>query len=311
MTRTTPKTSAGRDLPDSRQPSPNAARRRLGAELRDLRGLADLRLDEAATRMQRSAATLSRLETGKTKPRVPDVKELLDFYGEVLPQAVTTEVRDRLVDLANDGRRSHWFSGFRDVTGGDMSALHTFVAYESDAAAFQSFEPEIIPGLIQTDGYAAAITRLWFPDGDAKQRARRVQFRLARQGVLHRSPGPLELDLIIGETALRRVIGSSAVMREQLDVIAKNIVNGQPNIRIGIAESTLPYPAAIGGPFVVMRFDEPEDDLVYIEGRSGETYFQEAEQVERFLAQFTTLREHARTGEAALAVVKEVQRKLA
>ena len=62
------------------------SRRRLGAELRRLRTDRKLTLDEVAERMTCSTSKISRLETGKGIPKVPDVRELLRIYG-VLPGA--------------------------------------------------------------------------------------------------------------------------------------------------------------------------------------------------------------------------------
>ena len=56
--------------------SPIGARRRLGAELRRLRTEAGMTLDDVAERMTCSTSKISRLETGKGVPKVPDVSEL-------------------------------------------------------------------------------------------------------------------------------------------------------------------------------------------------------------------------------------------
>src|ERR1700750_3162159 len=61
--------------------SPIGARRRLGNELRRLRTEAGLTLDDVAARMTCSTSKISRLETGKGVPKVPDVSELMRIYG--------------------------------------------------------------------------------------------------------------------------------------------------------------------------------------------------------------------------------------
>ncbi len=61
--------------------SPIGSRRRLGAELRRLRNEAGLTLDEVAEQMTCSTSKISRLETGKGIPKVPDVRELMRIYG--------------------------------------------------------------------------------------------------------------------------------------------------------------------------------------------------------------------------------------
>ena len=61
--------------------SPIGSRRRLGAELRRLRNDAGMTLDEVAERMTCSTSKISRLETGKGIPKMPDVRELMRIYG--------------------------------------------------------------------------------------------------------------------------------------------------------------------------------------------------------------------------------------
>src|SRR6476660_8945125 len=79
--------------------SPIGARRRLGAELRRLRMTAGLTLDDVAERMTCSTSKISRLETGKGVPKVPDVSELLRIYG------LDSDVeRALLLRLVRDGR---------------------------------------------------------------------------------------------------------------------------------------------------------------------------------------------------------------
>lgn len=257
--------SADRDM------TPSAARRRLGDELRTVRDTAGLTLENAASLIQRSAATLSRLENGKSVPRLVDVKALLDQYVDANPDAVTNGTRDRIIALAEQGRAAEWFAEYRDVISSDMTSddVQRYVEFESDAKRIWSYEPEIIPGLLQTSGYAKAATDLFLPERSTAQRERFVAFRLARQRVLRR----LDFDVVIGEAALRRVVGPPDVMQDQLRRVLDNIRNGQPNVRIRIAPIELSIAAVYGGPFVEMEFaDTEEPGLVYVEAREGSQY---------------------------------------
>ena len=76
--------------------SPIGSRRRLGAELRRLRTKVGLTLDEVAERMTCSTSKISRLETGKGVPKVPDVVTAAVVCGTCkgtappsMPRAVT------------------------------------------------------------------------------------------------------------------------------------------------------------------------------------------------------------------------------
>ena len=85
--------------------SPIGSRRRLGAELRRLRNEAGLTLDEVAEQMTCSTSKISRLETGKGIPKVPDVRELMRIYGV----DVRRPSSDELLRLVRDGREHGWW----------------------------------------------------------------------------------------------------------------------------------------------------------------------------------------------------------
>src|SRR5438270_5441947 len=84
--------------------SPLGSRRRLGAELRRLRTRSGLTLDDVAIRMTCSTSKISRLETGKGIPKIPDVQELIRIYGV----SSDTE-REMLLRLVHDGREHGWW----------------------------------------------------------------------------------------------------------------------------------------------------------------------------------------------------------
>src|SRR3954463_15110000 len=84
--------------------SPIGSRRRLGAELRRLRTKAGLTLDEVAEQMTCSTSKISRLETGKGIPKLPDVRELMRIYGVVVDAE-----RDMLLRLPRPGREHGWW----------------------------------------------------------------------------------------------------------------------------------------------------------------------------------------------------------
>ncbi|MCX6463322.1 MAG: helix-turn-helix transcriptional regulator, partial [Pseudonocardiales bacterium] len=89
--------------------SPIGSRRRLGAELKRLRSRTGMTLDEVAELMTCSTSKISRLETGKGVPKVPDVSELMRIYG------VTSDTeREMLLRLVRDGRQHGWWEPLTD-----------------------------------------------------------------------------------------------------------------------------------------------------------------------------------------------------
>jgi len=294
-------------MDDARGSSPTAARRRLGAVLRELRERAGLTLDDAGKPIQRSAATIHRLETGKVKPRLIDVGALVDLFASTAP-GVTDEERQLVLTLAADGRREAWFSPFRDVLAGNMVPDHVrrFVEFETDASKIETYEPDLVPGLLQTAAYADSVAEQFIPDHTVEQRRRFVEFRMARQQVLQRSPTPLLVHVVIGEQVLQRIVGTVEVMREQLVKLAGTVRGGPKNVIIQVAPGSLLTRATIGGAFVIMSFDDSsDDDLVYLEGRSGAEYLQNRGELTRYRAHFEELAAKALDERATLAAIEE------
>jgi transcriptional regulator with XRE-family HTH domain len=288
--------------------SPTTARLRMGLTLRSLREQVGMTLDEAAQALQRSGPTVSRLENGKvSKPREIDVVTLLDAYARRRPSLVTEQARRELLSLVYNARQDVWFNKFRDVLAGEMVTedARRYIELENDAVRVESYELELMTGLLQTRSYIESIANTYYPQASAEQRERFVEFRMARKTHLRKAP-PLELHVIFSELALVRAPGGPAVQREQLEALRRYIGDGPSNVRIQVAPLQLSIPAIIGGPFVVMSFaPEGPDDLIYLEGREGAIYQQSPEVLARYRRNFTELTAAAHGPQASLKALEE------
>jgi hypothetical protein len=263
----------------------SAARRRSGQLLADVRAKTGLSLAEAGAVIQRSAATLSRLERGLIqKPRLTDVRPLLDHYRSVAPSTVDEDVVSLILRLTEQGAAPAWFSKFRDVIGGPMTAgdAQQYIEYENDASVIRTYEPEAIPGLLQTERYAVAMTEVFLAAYAPAQRARFVELRLARQQVLDRQSEQLELDVVLGELALRRRLADDDVMREQLQQLL-DVSEKRSNVSLRIAPIELGHKALYGGSYVVMDLADPDENgVVYLESRAAPVFDRDDAEVDRF-----------------------------
>lgn len=285
--------------------SPAAARRRLGKDLRALRVKAGMRLAEMGAALERSTATVSRIELGTSVPRLVDVKAMLDLYGMRVADLVTPETRETMLALVRESRKDDWWIAYRDVLGSDMTSdrLQRFVELETDASESMAYERDLVPGLLQTHAYASAVADLYFPQHGAKEKERFVEFRMRRQQVLDR----LQLHVVISGVALSRKLGSTEVMIEQLEALAKELRDGRSNVTIQLAPQSLVLPAAIEGPFVVMRVaGEPDSWLVYLEARGTATYLRGAGEVAKYTAEFRQLSAGALDRDGSLRFIEEV-----
>src|SRR6185312_11284440 len=117
---------------------PLLPRRRLGVELRRLRG--QRTLDEVADATLISTSKLSRLENGQGVPHPRDIRDLVSYYD------LDAQTADRLRRWANAGRSQAWW---REYSGALTANLDTYLDYESGAATIRNFGLAIVPPLLQ------------------------------------------------------------------------------------------------------------------------------------------------------------------
>jgi transcriptional regulator with XRE-family HTH domain len=271
--------------------SPIGSRRRLGAELRRLRGKAGLTLDEVADLMTCSTSKISRLETGKGIPKMPDIRELIRIYGV----ASDTE-QDMLLRLVRDGRQPGWWEPLTEGVHPERFVLDypgRYEALENDAAVIRSFDVTLVHGLLQTEDYARAVLSIMLPHHSATEIDRLVELRLKRQDALRRTdPDPLKLIAVLDEALLPRAVGGREAWAAQLDHILEMAELPTVTVRV------LPFSAGLlrahPGRFVLLDIPaELGSDVVYIEGHAGETYLDAKSEVDRYKDVFADVLRHA------------------
>ncbi|WP_189054394.1 helix-turn-helix domain-containing protein [Longimycelium tulufanense] len=231
-------------------------RRRLGLELRALREAARLTAQEAGQHIGRSHATISNIERGKHRVTKTDLSALLELYD------ATPELRALLHNLRSETPRRGWWATYRLP-----SWFETYVGFESEAALVREFELELVPGLMQTPGYARAVhvvgSHLTAPDEVGPQ----VAARLQRQRRLFANP-PLTLHAVVSEAAVRRVVGGRKTMAEQLEHVLE--LAELDNVRFQVLPFAAGEHASMAGTMVLLRFPEKHDaDLAYIDHALG------------------------------------------
>ncbi len=132
----------------------------------------------------------------------------------------------------------------------DLPWFQEWADLEQQASSIRSYEPLLVPGLLQTEAYARAVLATGGLVAPAEV-AEIVATRLARQRVLEREI-PLQLIAVIDEVVLRRRVGDDpAVMAAQLTHLAEMGEREQVQIRVIPAE--IPWHTGLAGPFVLAR----------------------------------------------------------
>lgn len=232
--------------------SPTVARRLLAADLRRYRLVFGRTIEEVAAHLECSPAKVSRMETGIVKVGPQDLRAILELYG------VDEAVRDALFDLVRQARERGWWEAYADVVPPDSAR---FYGLEDGAELIAQHVASLVPGLLQTEGYARALVGS-VPGLDAAIVDRRVELRLRRARLLDR-PDPPRLDVLLDEAVLRRVIGGREVFAEQLRHLVE--VADRPSVTLRVIEFDAPVHPAVGVTFTVFRFAGDPTGVVFRE----------------------------------------------
>ncbi|WP_422768893.1 helix-turn-helix domain-containing protein [Plantactinospora sp. WMMC1484] len=237
--------------------NPTIQRRRLGNALKRAREAAGKTQDEAARIIDSSASKISRLELGQSGIRQTDLTLLLDFYG------VSGDDAEPLRELARAGRQRGRWSGYRNVI---PDWFRQYLDLEADATEIRWYQPEVIPGILQTEPYIRALNL----HTDTEDFERQISVRLERQEVIDQPDGP-HLHLILSESALRRTLGNPPAMREQLIHLAA--LANRPNVTIQVFPFDAQTYETSSYNFILLRFgDEMASEVVYLETLTDADY---------------------------------------
>lgn len=262
-------------------PSPVVQRRRLRAELRRARLEADLTQDQVASAMDWSLSKLIRIENGSVGISTNDLRAILQYYK------ITDS--DRIAELVAMGRAARersWWSEYRDVASRPVLQV---IEYEAAAIISRNFQPQVVPGLLQTEEYARAVLGSLNSQSPQERIDSLVDIRMRRQELLDRAD-PL-LFFIMDEAVVHRLVGGKAVMRRQLRRLSE--VSAKPNVTVEIVPFSAGIHPGMLGPFVIYEFpDAADDDTVYLENQQGEFINRDdPEEILAYRERFEQLRE--------------------
>jgi hypothetical protein len=262
-------------------------------ELARYRNEAMLSLTEASDQSGISRAKLGHLETGRQHQDSDDIARLLTTY-----RAKQGDI-DRLISLTNRADEATWWAPWAQVV---PDWLKTFVGLEGLAQSEFVFEPIIIPGLLQTEKYATAVTANT-PRVRADHSDRFVGFRIARTRRLTDPQRPLEIHAVLTEGALRLAVGSEEVRQAQLRhllALAK-----LPTVTIQVIRPEDGPHTALTGQFVLLGF-ETVRSIGYVELHDGAVYLQDEDQVRTYKMVADDLRRAALGPEPSMAFIQSM-----
>ena len=227
-----------------------------------------------------SGALVGMIETAKRTPS----RDLAERCDEALG---ADGIFGRLWPLVSREAAPSWFRPWIEI--------------EREAAALRSFEPLIIPGLLQTPGYARAVLGAR-PGGTEDELEQRVARRLGRQEVLSGNQR-LHLWCLIDEGALHRCVGGAKVMHDQLLHLAE--MSHHQKVSVQVVPFDVGAHAGLLGAFVIASFDGAAD-IVYLETAGSGQVVELPSAVAEIALTYDTLRSEALPRAASRELIQKV-----
>ncbi|WP_108987794.1 helix-turn-helix domain-containing protein [Streptomyces coelicoflavus] len=268
------------------EPGASDSLRTFGAVVQALREHAGLSREEFGALVRFSKHTVASVEQGR---RMPD-RDFVERAEEALGN--TGALRKAAPHLSRQAGLASWF--------------RQWARLEATAISLYTYECRVVPGLLQTEAYARAVSLNVPPLPDPEELEERIAARMARQELLAvtRKP-PTAFSFIVEQAVLERWTGGEAVTREQFDRLL-GVVEGNWNVEFQVMPLRQPSHAGADGP---MRLAETPDNqwFAYSEGQQNGRLIAHAKEISLLQQRYAKLRSQALTPEDSLGLLKRLR----
>ncbi|MFJ1675950.1 helix-turn-helix domain-containing protein [Streptomyces sp. NPDC088251] len=180
--------------------------------------------------------------------------------------------------------------------------FRNFALIEAEVLSRFSYDPLLVPGLLQTEAYARAVFGGHCPPLSEEIIDQHTEARLSRQKLLTRDP-VAELSFIIGEEALRNPVGGAEVMRGQWQRLLE--VGTSRTVEVQVMPAGLGFHSGLDGPFVLVETKELRR-LGYIESQEVGCVISDPAEVSAFGLRYGKLRSQALNVEASARLIERL-----
>jgi transcriptional regulator with XRE-family HTH domain len=259
-----------------------ARRHQLGSELRRLREQSGLSGRDLAGLTAMSQSKVSRIESGKTMPTLPEVTS---WAGATEATASVIELLKILMNAARTEVHS-----WADVMSEQAHLQDSIQALEGNSARELTYEPSVVPGLLQTAEYARRLFTIFDPPYPEENIPAAVVARLDRQATLFNQARRFEF--VLTEAALRFRFGPPSMMIAQLDRISS--LSTLENVDIGLIPADAAVPTHVPHGFVLLEgIDGGPEALVLVETVHANLTVNAGEHVDLYRRQWSKLKQSA------------------
>lgn len=271
-------------------------RRRLGEALRAVRANAGLSGETLAEQLGISQSRVSRIELGQQAAAADLVRRWAQVTGA--PEERCAE----LVGWAEAASTEAVV--WRTAKTRSLALLQQDTSeFHASAATIRSFQPVMVPGLLQVPEYARRIFFAGHPSHGPAEIATAVAGRMDRQLVLYE--GTTRFEFVITEAALRWWVAPPNVMLAQLDRITA--LAGLESVQVGFIPLDTEVAAWHEHAFVVLDDRDEDDAVVHIETQTTEVTTTDPAEVAFYRDAFARLREAALHGPEADALLRRIR----
>ncbi|MFJ6573890.1 helix-turn-helix domain-containing protein [Streptomyces sp. NPDC091292] len=258
---------------------PTVRSRRLGAALKRHREAAGMGQEAGAEAIMKSVTKVSRMENGQVSASALEVRTLLACYGVTDP-----DERARLEGWARASNERGWWLDYQETLRPDYA---DHITLESDATCIRTWEPALIPGLLQTPEYAESVITVG-PTAIPAQRVRElVKVRQERQRRIE--SGGTQFEAIIWEPAIRALSEGVVGHVGQLEHLLT--VGQRSNVTLQIVPHAESVVAGMSGPFVAFSFgDDPTIEAVTFNNPASTSVIESPEELALYSSIFSQLR---------------------
>jgi transcriptional regulator with XRE-family HTH domain len=242
---------------------PTIERVQVAATLRSMREEAGITREQSAQSLGCTTSKIGDLETARSAPKVAELDRLLDLYR------VAGAERAELLEFARASRSRKPRSKYAAVVV--PHAQRRAADLEAQALASTFFSGELVPGILQTEGYAEATLR-WANTNSEAEVQRLLELRMGRKAALTRTDRePLRYWCILGEATLRTNLGGPAVMRKQIaHLVEAN--RTRENVVIQILPLGSGMHALLGMTVTLYRFPPPAHEVLQFDTHARDTF---------------------------------------
>jgi transcriptional regulator with XRE-family HTH domain len=253
-------------------------------------------VDDVARELMCSTPKISRIETGTRSPTLRDVRDLCRLYH------LDDAEQRRLMTIAREAKEQGWWNKFDDL------GIDSLIGLETEAKNISAHDSSFIPWAFQTEQYARDIIKGILPRIDDRILDERVIARMTRQEIL-RTPDPPYLWSLIDESALRRAVGSSRLMREQLSNILETAAS--PNVTMQVVPFEAGAHPGLDNTFMLLEFDSSvQSPVVFVENLAGNFYLERDAEIQRYREALEHLRACALSPANSVKYIEEIRRSL-